>query len=610
MSAAPPPADPRGYEEVREKLRDRGYLEAPLERLFSTGQNLLFTALIAGIVAGPPLGLLLSFVLVRESRGLVPAWPDGVLYALLFALVMGIFVSLAEGIAALVIRVVERARGGLSPRNASLAAGLAVAGALALYLGVWWARAGGPRSLSGVFSLLLLAAGSGFAGRVVSAAALVQAALATGRAPRRAPPRSALWTLGLALLLAVLAALGAALSTAARGGGEAVQVRGNAPPRAVFVGWDGLSLEAARGLAREGTTPWLATHLAPMRVSALQSGADTDPVSVWTTLATGCPPEVHGVSGASLRGLKGAAAPAVGRGMAAGPLDLLTRLLPTEQRAVRAGVRGIPAFWEVAADARKTALVQWWGTWPAAAPGTAGGYVVSEGALVAARHGRGLTEAIYPASWGETRAATWLADAEMAAGPLVGARDAAQVAAREALVTDLFAIHALRDALRDPEVAVAAVYLPGLDILRERFRHEGKDLFEVLDAIRRHAAILDERLASALGDAGGRASSVTVVGMPGRAGGWETGFVAWPIDRDRSGAEIGIEQVAATFLGVAGYTIDARLCGDPVEGLAAVVERRITRARAAVPAPGGGDGALEADVLERLRSLGYVDSGQ
>lgn len=609
MSAARPPSDPRGYEEVRDKLRQHGYLEAPLERLFSTGQSSFLTALTAGIVAGPPLGLLLSFVLVRESRGLVPAWPDGALYALLFAIVMGVLVALAEGIAALVIRLLERARGGLSPRNASLAAGLTVAGALALYLGVWWARAGGPHSWSGAFSLLLLAVGSGFAGRVVSAAALVQASLATGRAPRRAPPRSALWTLGLALLLAVLAALGAALSTARRGGGAPVEVRTNAPARAVLVGWDGLSLEAARGLAREGTTPWLAAHLAAERVSSLRAGPEVDPVSVWTTLATGCPPEVHGVSGASLRGLKGAAAPAVGRGIAAGPIDLLMRLLPTEQRAVRAGVRGVPAFWEVTADARKTALVQWWGTWPAASPGAAGGYVVSEGALVAARRGRGVAEAVYPASWGESRTSSWLTDAEESSGPLVGPRDAATIAAREALVTDLFALNALREVLRDPEVAVAAVYLPGLDILRERFRHEGKDLFELLDAMRRHAATLDARLAAVLGGEGGRASSVTVVGMPGRAGGWESGFVAWPASRGEAGAEIGIEQVAPTFLGAAGYTIDARLCGDPVEGLTPGADRRTTRARAAVPPTGGGDGALEADVLERLRSLGYVDSG-
>jgi hypothetical protein len=339
-------------------------------------------------------------------------------------------------------------------------------------------------------------------------------------------------------------------------------------------------------------------------VSALRAGTEHDPVAVWTTIATGCPSAVHGVSGASLRGLPGASAPAVGRGVAAGPMDLLTRLLPTEQRAVRAGVRGVPAFWEVTADARKSALVQWWGTWPAVAPGAAGGYVASEGALVAARRGRGMPEAVYPSSWGEARAPVWLAVAEEQAGPLAEAPDAAAVAAREALVTDLFALRALEDALGDPEVAVAAVYLPGLDILRERYRHEGQDLFEMLAAIRRHAAVVDAVLARVVGGE----SAVTVAGWPGRAGGWERGFAAWPSGAGTIPTPIELEQVGPTFLAAAGYTVDSRLCGEALGSGAASSDRRRTRARVAAPSGAAAGGALEADVLERLRSLGYVDA--
>jgi hypothetical protein len=605
VSGTPPPSvDPRGYDAVRDALRERGYLEAPLERLFFSGRGGWLTPLLGGLVAGPPLGILLAVVLVRESRGLVPWWPDGVLYAVLFAVVMGIFVLLAELVAGLVIRVIERVRGGLSPRRASLVAGLVVAGALALYLGVWWARAGGARSLAGVLSLLLLAAGAGFAGRVVSAAALVQAALATGRAPHRRPPRAALWTLGLAVALAAGAGLTAWAVRAGEGRGEPVAVRAGAPARSILVGWDGLSVEAARGLAREGVTPWLAARLGGGAVSILRSGAESDPVAVWTTIATGCPSTVHGVSGASLRGLPGASAPAVGRGVAAGPLELLTRMLPTEQRVVRAGVRGVPAFWEVTSDARKTALVQWWGTWPASAPGSAGGYVASEGALVAARRGRGTAEAVHPASWGESRAAAWLAASEEQAGAPAGAGDAAAVAAREALVTDLFALHALEDALRDPAVAVAAVYLPGLDILRERYRHAGRDLFETLAAVRRHAAVVDSELARVVGEA----PAVTIVGWPGRAGGWERGFAAWPVAFGAIPSPVDLEQVAPTFLAGAGFSVDSRICGEALGGSAWSGDRRRTRARVAAPSGAEAGGALEADVLERLRSLGYVDS--
>ena len=480
-----------------------------------------------------------------------------------------------------------------------------VAGALALYLGVWWARAGGPRSWAGVLSLLLLAVGAGFAGRVVSAAALVQAAIATGRAPRRAPPRAALWTIGLAVALAALAGLAAWGTSAGEGSGEPVEVRAGAPARSVLVGWDGLSLEAARGLAREGVTPWLAGQLGDGAVSTLRAGSESDPVAVWTTIATGCPSAVHGVSGASLRGLPGASAPAVGRGVAAGPMDLLTRLLPTEQRAVRAGVRGVPAFWEVTADARKTALVQWWGTWPAVAPGAAGGYVASEGALVAARRGRGAPEAIHPPSWGEARAAAWLAAAEEQAGPLAGARDAAAVAAREALVTDLFALHALEDALarsrrsgsrrstcRDSTSCASATATRGRTSSRCWPPCAGTRRSST-PSWREWSAGTRRRRSS-----GGRA------GRGGGSGGSRRG-------RPGSGAvpsPVGLEQVAPTFLAGAGYTIDSRLCGEALGAGAEPSDRRRTRARVAAPSGAAAGGALEGDVLERLRSLGYVDS--
>ncbi|RMF72309.1 MAG: hypothetical protein D6738_11610, partial [Acidobacteria bacterium] len=81
---------PTDYERVREALRSRGYLEAPLERLFAgtaTGAfgagwgGLVAAALVAGAVGGLVLGTLLAALLVGHSGGLVPVWPDGVLYA-------------------------------------------------------------------------------------------------------------------------------------------------------------------------------------------------------------------------------------------------------------------------------------------------------------------------------------------------------------------------------------------------------------------------------------------------------------------------------------------------------------------------------------------------
>ncbi len=653
-------AEPRGYDAVRAALLERGYLETPLDRLFigrgfdpraGTLRGRAASAALAALVAGPLLGVLLAAVIVIEGRGAVPTWPDGVLYALLFAPVLGVLVGLAEALAGLAIRAVGRARPGLSPRTAALVAGLAVAAAFAVYLGVWWLRGGGGISTRDILALLVLAAGAGFAGRVISAAALVQAMRAVGRAPLRRRPRTVALLLGLALAIAGVVA-GASAWAARATAGVPVEVRAGAPARAILVGWDGLSLELARGLARvepgwawpgaapaggpgggapEGTAD--GTHA----LVAIEPVPWRDPVAAWTTLATGTTPDVHGLGGMELAALRGTDAPMPSSGLARGPLQLLARLWPVEQRVVRSGVRRTPAAWEITADARKTAVVGWWGTWPATSPGHAGGYVVSDGALAALRRGRGVAEAVWPPAWGASRAPAWLATATReaeAAGvpasvraPGAGGEEDWDGVRHEALVADLFAITALREALGDPEVAAAFVYLPGLDIVRERGLRGHLDPFAVLEAVRRHAAAVQPRLAAVLGLAGGATGGaagegavVAIAGLPGRTGEGETGLLRMDLSLlggagdARALAVAGAgggdgdgpvpcapHDVAPTWLAAAGYTVDERMTG---RSWGAPVPRRLTRVQpAAAPPPAE---ALEGDVLDRLRSLGYV----
>ncbi len=619
MSSGPPSSS---YEQVREALRERGYLETPLERWFlgrfgdpfgHDPRRRLTSALLAGVLAGPLLGLLLAAVLVVESRGLIRVWPDGVLYALLFAPVLGALVALAEALVGFAIRAGGRVPMRLSPRKASITAGLVVSGALALYLGFWWVRAGGRVTLVDVAALLALALGAGFAGRVISAAALVQAALRAGRAPQRRRPRMGALLLAAAAVVAIVAALAGAAFTARNGNGAPVTVQDDAPRRVVLVAWDGLSWELERGLRRvNGAVARVWPGVSGEVVAPLLAAPGVDPAATWTTVATGTPPSIHGVGSLEFTTLAGAVAPAPRYGVAAGPLGLLMNLWPTQRRPARAGVRQVPAFWEVIADARKTAVVGWWATWPATSPGRAGGYLVSDGALAALRRGRGVGEAIFPADWGASRGASWLAEAERLAG--AAATGGADAAAREALVTDLFALEALKSALADPDVAAATVYLPGLDILRERSRQEGRDPFETLDLIAAHHRAVTTRLASMTELSPTTATAVFVVGLPGRASAGERGFLlacggalrgtSAPI---ASLAPLPLTAIAPTLVAAAGCTVDDRMSGPVAEWAlraGATVERRRTRVTPAVSAAPARE--LEQDVTERLRSLGYV----
>lgn len=600
---------PSGYAGVRRALEERGYLATPLERLFLGGigdplagsrRGRVVSALIAGALGGLLLGILLAGVLVLEGRGSIPAWPDGILYAVLFAPVLGVLIGVTEAVAAFVIRAVARVRPGLSPRAAALAAGLTVALVLSLYLGWWWVRGGAAITGRDLVGLAVLAVGAGFAGRIVSAAALVQAALAVGRAPRRPRPRLVVLLGGIALAGVVLAALvPALLRRAPEAAATAVPREG----RFLLVGWDGLDLETARGYVRVGGpapgTSLLARSLPG--ASPVLPPVPWDPAAGWTTVATGCLPARHGATGLQLQGLRGAESPLSRPGLAAGPLELLTRLWPTEQRVVRSGIRRVPAFWEVTALGAKTAVIGWWGTWPAASPGPKGGYVVSDAALVAAQRGRGLDEAVFPGAWGAGRAAGWL-EASRREAPSAGG-DAFAALAREARVADLFALAALEDAARDPALQVLAVYLPGLDILRDGARRLGRDPFETLDALRAHVAAIDARLAALAGEGG--ASTTWLVGLPGRAAAGQ-GFLAGP-----GGAPVGgtvpAVALAPTLLARLGLPVDDRMDG-PVLGpdgrVVANAPRHRTAAEPAAAPPAGA--ALEDDVLERLRSLGYV----
>lgn len=611
--------DPRGYARVREALMAQGYLETPLERLFigsgTSARHALFTSLLAGIIAGPLLGLLLAASLVLEGAGGVPAWPDGVLYALLFSPVLGLLVAAAEGMIALAVRLVARSRGDVALRRASFFSGLGVAAVLALYLGAWWAISSGAFGVRGGLTLLLLAVGAGVTGRIVSAAVLVQGALSLGRAPRLGRPRLGTWITAFAVAGTLAAALAVNLFPENRAGGIPVVIRDGAPDRVALVGWDGLGGDLAEGLLRRNSMPWLATLSASSTAASLRCPSSRDPASLWTTVATGAPPSIHGIDSAGLLGLPGAQAPAPRRGLAAGPLELLTHLLPTRPRAVRSSTRQVPAVWELTADAAKTAVIGWWATWPAASPGIEGGYLVSDGALVAALAGRGASEAIYPGEWGNTRAPGWLNSAHLRVDSLLGEPDPGespfQAAARDALMSDLFNLAATEDAMADPSLRALFLYLPGLDILRERGAALGEDLYSVLEAAERHAHSVDAELARLFGDRE-QVKQFTLVMLPGREGKRGGGQILVKSSSDTTQPspprEIALEDIAPSFLYAAGYSIDERMSGRVIPSLAGGAESTVRpRTRARVAAPEQSETDLEDEVLERLRSLGYVD---
>ena len=135
---------------------------------------------------------------------------------------------------------------------------------------------------------------------------------------------------------------------------------------------DGFDARIFDELAASGVLPALTATVQGTRARLESRQGDAgDPARVWTTIATGQPPDVHGVQGLETRrvaGMQGSVAIAgpspLGRAIR-GATDLVRLTRP----AIASGSeRRAKTFWEVAAEAGlRTAVVNWWATWPASA---------------------------------------------------------------------------------------------------------------------------------------------------------------------------------------------------------------------------------------------------
>ena len=172
---------------------------------------------------------------------------------------------------------------------------------------------------------------------------------------------------------------------------------------------DGFDARIFEELSSSNRVPALTATLQGTRVRLEpRAGDDGDPARVWTTVATGQPPDVHGVQGLETRrvaGMKGSVAIAqpspLGRAIR-GATDLVRLTRP----AIASGTeRRAKTFWEVAAEAGlRTTVVNWWATWPAAQDA---GIVLSDRATLRLERGGPLDAEIAPASLYEPLRQQW-----------------------------------------------------------------------------------------------------------------------------------------------------------------------------------------------------------
>ena len=643
MAASRPGGQPQTeirVDELRSQLRALGYLDAGVDRFVlgrasGTRSPLAIAALGSmriGVLAAALLGPAAAVGIATRFPGLVTGTSDAVVVAVYLALLFGVAATVVSFLASIIVGRLPGAWIGRRARAVSRGAGVLVGGACLAYLTMWW-RIANPDlgSLSIIWTASALTIAVLISLLLGHATTITAFAVLVARHPGAAPVtgRRTAWKLTLgAGLIAFATAVVLLLMTA-----PAPAHPGPAPNLAVvspgvrirLIAIDGFDPAVLRAMSESGRVPNLTAMVAGGTIQITAADA-RDPAKEWTTIATGQPPDVHGVQGLETRrvaGLRGSVSSGRQEGMVRalrGATDMLRLTSPSTASGAELKSKTI---WEVAAEAGlRPAVVNWWATWPASAAGANPPIVLSDRATLRLERGGALDGEIAPAGLYDELRKDWPAIRQEAAALTTAlvptSSDTATAAAlqRAAEVDALQVVTARR--VRPASLDLLAIYLPGLDIAQHALLRSAAPLSpSALDSrlqdLRNYYVFLDGLLNEALVPA--MDELVVLITQPGRIESIHHGLIAargslaGPVVSS-SGRPV---DVAPTILHALGVPVSRELAGAPMLGLfSAEFARRFpvrhvdTYGRRAAPAGLREGQPLDQEMIERLRSLGYV----
>ena len=648
---APDTDDPRAQvDELRQRLRTLGYLDAGVDRFVLAAAQGGRSATAIGLLASARIGVLGALILGPAAAlavairlpGLVVSVRDAVVLALYAAALFGVAIAAAALAASLLVSLAARRAGPSLARHGrwvSIAVGCVAGLASLAYLTVLWTMwPGSAPAHAMAWSLAGLAVAAGFSllfghAVMVTALALVVARTGAPLSTRGVPGAS--WRV---MLAAGVLAFGGSVLLFSRSARLVPEVH-QAPALTVVpsglrirvIAIDGFDPALFDKLSAAGRLPHLAlafdanAQLALDDVEA-EAGGRRDPARTWTTIATGQPASVHGVQTLETRRVAGVQGRISGgeTSRAGQAVRALTDLLRLTRSAVASGnERRVKTFWEVAADAGlRTAVVNWWATWPAAA---GRGVVLTDRATLRLEHGGALDSEIAPPELYEALRNGWSALRDRArrasADALSGSRAAGDVAALLHRSAELDAIGLeLASAVSSPSTDLLVTYLPGLDIAQHALLDPDPGgvplpsaMAARLAALEDYYVALDRLLESPARPA--EQEMVMVVTAPGRVAAGASGRVGLSGGAAQKGAlhRAKATDVAPTILYALGLPISRELAGRPLIGLlAAAFTKRYglrevpTYGSPSLPRAAGIGQPLDAEMIDRLRSLGYV----
>jgi type I phosphodiesterase/nucleotide pyrophosphatase len=619
------PGADHSLESLREALRSRGYLDRGLDRLIlgSPGSRLAWLkgALKAGLAAGVFLALALLLILVVQNNPPITAPLDILLlgtYLAIFCCLLTLLVELAAGAAG---RIISRWLGWNRTDAGRLAWGIGSVTSLgfALYLSLWWGgrESGGPALGTRVAVLTLILATSLAMGRLTSLAALlslVKVDRPLKLAVRRR--RSGLLLLGTLLAVSALAV-------------PWMKSRARVPPpgalsfsvtprqgRVLWIGIDGLGSSLMRGLQSEGHLPHL-TELSARGCLARLALPPADPPAIWVSAATGFPPRRHGVSGVESTVLPGIATPLADSAWTQ-PLMRAARLLnPWVGRMGEVPLSGVhrkdKAVWEILAEKGvPSAVVNWWATWPAE---EGPGIRISERAFFRLESGGTPDREVFPPEEMATLQQEFIE--HFAPSTQAGPAGEPLSAAGEGPAMDEFHLSQAGKAWKNGRWPLVAVYLNGTDLLAKPPSNPGDRAAKIIQDrwLVDHLDRLDRKIAE-LVTVAGKGDLVVVEGDPGRGdpSGDDAGFLILAGPGIEEGLSVSgrLLDVSPTLLRLLGFPLSREMKGRPLvqcflpDSPLAREEPPSVAGYGQRRPPSRGSSQSDPEVLEKLRSLGYI----
>lgn len=642
-----PPSDPR-VDELRQQLRALGYLDAGVDRFVlgpARGARrpaiiALLASLRTGVIAAVLLGPAAAIGLAGRLPGLVTGPRDAIVIAAYLAILFGAGVALLAFVSSLLFARLAGAHTSNRARRLSRGAGFVAGAGCLVYLTLWWQTANSGLGFAApVWTLFALAVAIGISvligHAVLVTTSVVMMAGQSGHLARPATSAETSWRATVAVI--ALAFVGALVLMNVTG--PLVARHPVAPPsltvvssglRVRVIAIDGFDPGVFAELGAAGRVPALAAAFNGAR-ARLSIDSTRDPARTWTTMATGQPPEVHGVGGLEttrVAGVQGAlasgSASPLGRAIRAA-----TNLIRLTRPAIASGTeRRQKTMWEVATDAGlRTAVVNWWATWPAP-PDAAGdrGIVLSDRATLRLERGGPMDAEISPARLYESLRTDWPSIRTGATGrvrdaltPGTGIDPSVSSVLQRSAEIDAMQL-ALADRVTTASTDLVAVYLPGLDIAQHALLAATDGALAAsataarVDALKHYYVFLDRLLAPRLsGDAG---LLVFLVTEPGRVASSSEGLLAVDGAHVRRGAALGEARtvdVMPTVLHALGVPVSGELAGQPLTRLfeEGFVARFPVRRVSTYGAPSTGTAErtgqpLDQEMIDRLRSLGYV----